>query len=542
MAKSGRRREQDRASADAKRAGRARVHAKAEHEERTPVSPGTWTDPGLSPGEVATLVERDCLDSPHAATVARMRLKAGIPHPEVAETARLLLERGAAAPAVGTLSFAAEVAHADGDKETEHRYTDEILARVEASGDSGLRVSVASSISGRGHSGEAIELIEPCLRDHPEDSHANLAYSFMLREAAEDAGAGDRERAALERFAGQSALLELKSAVMEFIGRTKWDGLIQKRAVRGLDLISTARLPKEAMEKCAAFALEAAVKACEDGIDGLPMMQLIELYKSGHRPPTVLTEFASCPDTPASLARRAADWAEYGHYGLWQLMYPDQNPGVMGTDVASGTRRYAAFPPGMLDGVPRWSAWLGALIPVDGIWRATGAGLMLDPAEADAVAESISKEVGRLQQTVSGLPYAEMLPPDPVPYGNAPPWGVRWETFTPPDGSYASGTSTALMTLGTIFMADIQARRARRAETGDTIMEPIPGSEAWLDEKLSALQGLTPREAEQGDLPSQLLLESLLRRFDYQADIAADPDQERAKVARLRDALVPEED
>jgi hypothetical protein len=35
--------------------------------------------------------------------------------------------------------------------------------------------------------------------------------------------------------------------------------------------------------------------------------------------------------------------------------------------------------------------WLGRIVPVDGIWRSTGVGVRLSPAEADAAAESINQ-------------------------------------------------------------------------------------------------------------------------------------------------------
>jgi hypothetical protein len=51
------------------------------------------------------------------------------------------------------------------------------------------------------------------------------------------------------------------------------------------------------------------------------------------------------------------------------------------------SRRYAQFPAPALDGAAPWAVWLGALVPVDGIWRSTGNGTWLGPVEGDAVAE-----------------------------------------------------------------------------------------------------------------------------------------------------------
>ena len=193
----------------------------------------------------------------------------------------------------------------------------------------------------------------------------------MLREAACLPAPGDRERAALERFVDRSGLAEFKRAVMTFMERTEWGDLFKSKAASALDLVPGRRLTAPALEVCANLALEAAVKGTESGIEGKTPKQLIELYQGGHRPQTVLTAFAAAPGTPAVLARRAADWAEHAHYGLWQLIYPSPAPGVPCLDLASGIRRYIAFPPRALDGVPRWTVWLGGVIPVDGVWRAT---------------------------------------------------------------------------------------------------------------------------------------------------------------------------
>jgi len=273
-----------------------------------------------------------------------------------------------------------------------------------------------------------------------------------------------------------------------------------------------------ALQQCAALALEAAVRGTQRGIEGLSVKQLIDLHESGHRPQTVLTAFAADPETPAHLARRAADWAEHAHYGLWQMIFPLASPGVTCTDLASGTSRYIAFPPGSLDGVPRWTVWLGGVIPVDGVWRATGAGIRLSPAEADAVAETLSKAAEKMIMTTSGgMPLAEMLPPEPVPYRDAPPWGVRWNYFDPKDDPlYTATISSAVMMLAARLAADVELHRASHPE--DAAGHPAPASAAWLDEPHVALHGLTPREAE-ADTPSQMLLDSLFHQFEYQADL-----------------------
>lgn len=493
------------------------------------------TDPQVPPAEVAGLIASQFADWVNAGTVAQARLRAGLPVEDISEVLRLLLAGASEPLGLAALSFAAAVAHAEGDEEAEHRYSAQLLAAAKAEhGDSGW-LDVIRFISGTGHPGEAIELAEPYLHDHPDDDSA-FTYGVMLHEAYSLPSAGERERAALDRFADASGLAEIKRAVMEYMDRTEWGDLVRNAGARTLDLIPGRRLTTPTLELCAGLALESAVRGTQSGIDGLTVRQLIELYESGHRPDTVLTAFAAEPDTPPVLARRAAQWAEHAHYGLWQLIYREPSPGVGCLDLTSGARRYIAFPPGALDGVPRSAVWLGGMIPVDGAWRATGTGLWLSPAEADALAETIDKAAEKLIMTTSGgMPLAEMLPPEPVPYQKAPPWAVRWDYFEPRDPLYTQTMSSTVMMLAARLVADVELHRASHPE--DAARYPAPASEAWLDEPHPALDGFTPRAAAHGDTPRQMLLEALFRQLEYQADLAGPFARPAADLDRLRREL-----
>lgn len=516
MGNSSRRKRQNRATSGAKRAASSRPQAAANRPASRPGSIFDLVDPALSPAEVADRVAAEFAGHAAAGTIARMRLEAGIPAAEVAETSRLLLASVTGPPALGALSFAAVVAHAEGDEQAEHGYTTQMLARTKAAGEAKRWLDVVRFISGNGHPGEAIELAEPYLRDHLEDQDAAFIYALILQEAADLAEPGERERAALERFADRSGLAEVKRAVVAFMDRTGWGELVKNRAADTLELVPGKRLSPAANKECAALAFETAVRGAEEGIEGLTAQQLLELYRSGHRPATALTAFAADPETPPTLARRACDWADHAHYGLWQLMNPSTRPGVWALDLASGTRRYLQFPPGALDDVVRWTVWLGGVVPVDGIWRVTGTGMMLSPVEGDAVAETISQAVEKLiMTTAGGMPLAEMLPPEPIPYGQAPPWGVRWDYFRPHDAARTQVTSGTVMRLAARIAADVEIYRAKHAAgAGD---DPGPVTSAWPDEPLLALHGLTPREAARADTPFVMLLESMLRQFEYQA-------------------------
>ena len=63
----------------------------------------------------------------------------------------------------------------------------------------------------------------------------------------------------------------------------------------------------------------------------------------------------------------------------------------------------------------------GGIVPVDGIWRSTGVGVRLSPAEADAAAESIDEAALAMLHTLAGQPE---VPLAPIPFGHAEPHGV----------------------------------------------------------------------------------------------------------------------
>jgi len=140
---------------------------------------------------------------------------------------------------------------------------------------------------------------------------------------------------------------------------------------------------------------------------------------AGNDPGTPLRAFAADLSTPAALAARAQAWHEHIHYGLWRI--DDRAPGLRCIDIVSGTGRYVEFPTEATTGLPRWTVWLGGIVPVDGIWRSTGVGVRLSPTEADAAAESVDEAALAMLHALAGEPEA---PPAPIPFGHAEPHGV----------------------------------------------------------------------------------------------------------------------
>jgi hypothetical protein len=382
------------------------------------------------------------------------------------------------------------------------RYLADVPARRQETADEDW-LAALEGMGERGHPGEAVEQIEPFVRDHLHDERAALTYARLLRQAAAIEPKGDREREALERFTDRSGLAEAKRAVTRFLARhPDWDEFVQDRAVQDFQLVPGKLLSAEAASECAALIWEANVRGADLAMRGKTAKETRGLHLGNHTPKTLLMAFADDPETPPRLARRAADWAEYGHYGLWQLHDPAPSPGTWGTDLASGTRRYLDFPPGKLDGVPPWSVWLGGAIPVDGIWRVTGTGIMLRPDEGDAVTEALDeKAVSKAVSTAQGMPLAELDPPEPVPYDDPPPHGVRWEYFTPLGPMYAAGSGSILMMLAGRLLADVALRRARGPRPGKHAHDPRPvrpsltASAAWYSPPGATALGLPGGES-----------------------------------------------
>jgi hypothetical protein len=416
------------------------------------------------------------------------------------------------------------------------RYVADLLARRQEVADESWLADLAA-MGERGLPGEAIGQVEPYVRDHLYDEQAALAYARLLRRAAAMEPAGEAERAALERFTDRSGLAEAKRGVTQFLqGHPDWDEFVKDRAVQDFRLVPGKLLSAEALSECAALIWEANVRGADLAMKGKTVKQTRGLHRGNHQPRTALMAFAEDPTTQPHMAKRAADWAEYGHYGLWQLRHPVPSPGVEGLDLASGTRRYLDFPSGKLDGVPPWSVWLGAAIPVDGIWRITGTGIMLSPDEGDAVTEALEKAVGKMISTAQGMPLAELDPPEPVPYDDPPPHGVRWQYFTPLDPMYGTGSGDILMMLAGRLLADVALRRADGPRPAKYADDPAPTASDWPDTPLRRLYGLTPREAAEADVPYRMLLESMLRKLEYQAFLAL-PGEDAADVPALRRAL-----
>ena len=468
MAKNNRRKKQNRARAEARRAEQVRLRARTERQQEMAERYSRLLDPQTSPAEVAELLAAELPDSIVAGAMVQTRVSLGAAVEEAAEIARLMLASAPEPPGAGVLAVAALAAHCTGDEDAEHRYAGELLARADAGGDARERLEVIRSVSVRGHPGDACDLIEPYLREHPSDEAAAEIYADAVAQAYDEAEPGERDRAALARYADRSGIDALRAAIGAFLDRTDWGESVRKRAeAERAELEQDSWLPAE-REALSGLAFELAMRLPAD-VEDIPTLA------PGDTPDTALRAFAADPQVPGELAARASAGDDHVHYGVWQLPDPVPAPGVWCTDLVSGTRRYGQFPAQALDGAAPWTVWLGALVPVDGIWRSTGNGIRLSPVEGDAVAEYVDEATGLGIHLLSGVPH-ELLP-EPgsmsVRFGRAEPYCVRWETGETPEAEFAEFASAVTAGLITSLASQVWRKRAGPLRLENTDGDPM---------------------------------------------------------------------
>jgi len=468
VAKSNRRKKQDHAKAAARHAEQSRLRAKAERQQQLADRYSRLLDPQASPAEVAELLAAELPDSIVAGAMMQTRMNLGAPAGEAAEIARLMLASAPEPPGAGVLAVAAWAAHRTGDEDAEHRYARELLARADADGDAGQRLEVIRSVSVRGHPGEACDLIEPYLREHPDDEQAAEIYADAVARAYGEAEPGELERAALARHADRSGIDGLRAAIGSFLNRTDWGESVPKRVDADRAALEQEYWQPAERDTLEALAFELAIKLPADDVDGAEL-------PGPARADTALRAFAADPRVPRELAAQASAWDDHVHYAVWQLPDPVPAPGVWCTDLVSGTRRYAQFPASALDGAAPWTVWLGALVPVDGIWRSTGNGIRLSPVEGDAVAEFADESAWLGIQLISGVPRDQLPEPGSmsIRFGRAEPYCVRWETDEALDTEFAEFASAVTAGLITRLASQVWWKRATPLRLENTDGDPM---------------------------------------------------------------------
>jgi hypothetical protein len=471
VAKSNRRKRQDRVKADVKRSEQARRRAKAEREQQAAERYRRLLDPLTSPADVAGILAVELPDSLAAAAMMQIRLASGVAGEELAQTARLMLASAPGPPPIGTLAVAAWAAHVTGDEAAERGYASELLSRADAADDPDLRLEVIRAVSSRGHPGEACELIEPYLREHPDDELAAGIYAEALAKAHAEAAPGERERAALTRFGDRSDSEALREAIGAFLGRTEWGATVRTWADAERSRLKAKYWQAAERDAFDALAVEVALTYPVAGVSGSP--EAGEAAPDDDPLDTPLRAFAADPATPGELAARASEWDQHARFGIWQVPEPKAAPGVWCTELVSGLRRYAQFPAAVLDGAAPWSAWLGALVPADGIWRSTGNGIWLSPLEGDAVAEYAEQAMWRLLDELMGVPSDRLPEPGAIRFGQAEPYCVRWETGEEPEPEFGENISPVIAGLTTVLASQVWWKRSAPVVLTNTDGDPM---------------------------------------------------------------------
>jgi hypothetical protein len=396
-------------------------------------------------GEVAVLVAETLPDSVYlAARTAQRRVEAGAEPQHMAEAGRHLLAAYPQEPPVGALAFAVVAAHAGGQEEDEHRVAARLLEAGRATGE-GAWLDVLDYVVAPWHPGETAELLEPYLIEHPEHLRAHRVYARALSAAYGKSNESERASSGpLTRFADRDALAATREALEAFLERTPWGQRVRATEAEHLDDTADEDWPEEERAGFAALMSEIALLSIEDTEDEDDRLTAEELIRRDKEQPphqTLLEAFAADPHTPLALARRARDRNEHAIYGLWQMESPTADPGVWVRDLVTGVSRYAEFPPGALEGAPPWTTWLGCLLPIDGIWRSTGTGLRLSPAEADAIGEHVDDAVEIIAVSLAGGSADGIPGMPPIRFGQAGPYGVISEFEEPMEDEYAAFVS-----------------------------------------------------------------------------------------------------
>ncbi|MFN2615121.1 MAG: hypothetical protein ABR552_09955 [Actinomycetota bacterium] len=288
---------------------------------------------------------------------------------------------------VAALSFAAQVARLDDDLDG----ASDLLQRViDLTDHPAPRTDFANVLMLRERIADALEVIEPVCVSYLNGADAQCARAELLRAARQrldgdpaarcTCGSGlaygeccaPRERAAIEGFCDPSGLYALRDELLE-----AWSSPVFERA--------RERAMRDWFgEGVWEHADEPNIRWCfERGWVAVPI--------AAAPPPegSFLGMLATDPKTPTTLARRAADWNECAHAGLWQVADPHAQPDVVLVDLVTGVHIHAAIPPEYLEDLPRWSVLLCILQPVDGVWRTGGSMFRLSPREGEMLAAEV---------------------------------------------------------------------------------------------------------------------------------------------------------
>jgi tetratricopeptide (TPR) repeat protein len=481
MAKSNRRRKLDRAKREA-RDTQKHVSAQRRQAAESSVAEALAAyarlfDPDLTVSELVSLIGGRYNGGPISLFLTDEMAAAGSSPERLAEISAAMLAAGSqddSGPSLTALTFAAEVARAAGDS---GRARELLEQAVTVADDPYDQVHLTNYLRASGRLADAILLLEACLRDEPDDDYAVELYGVAMQEAYEHAHlespfegcpcgqgtrwpecCGPREQAALDRFADRTAMQELADAIIAFLVRTPFGGAVASEADDIAEAYDDLEWTAAEDEAFRALISEHALLTARPRADGPA--------DDDDEDETLLPlgAFAADPSVPSVLAARAEAWRTHIHYGLWRIDSRSAAPGLWCTDICTGVVRYAEFPAHLAGPWPRWSVWLAALVPVDGVWRATGAGLQLSPTEADAAADLLQDAIAHLVSELAGKKKRPARRPvEPMRFGRAEPHGVAVDGQDQVERDLAHLISVVVGSLLSRIVGEIQLHRSSSA-------------------------------------------------------------------------------
>ena len=367
--------------------------------------------PDTPPERVAALVVEEFKDLPAPPGLA---IRLGRDGSEERARAVAAEVQRLAPGSVTALTLAAEIAGAfDHDSDRVDELLDEALdARLDPDGSSELAQHMLAS----GRELDAIELVREMLLDEPEDEDAQEVFGRALEGLHRRMIAGEKlgrwERAELDRFADRAGLYALRDAMRVLVEERRPELQVPLAdSIRGwMEQLQDAQGDdaedefgpwpggdEGRSEALFRLAIEHAW-LLDDEDEGYGLALEPELEHSG----APLALLATDPEVSPEISSAAREWLATVTYGLWQVSDPEPGPGLWLTDVVTGVRRYAAVPPEQLPGMSRWSVLLGALVSLDGVWRSTGAVVLLRPSEGDGAAEWVHEASVAVAKALSG--------------------------------------------------------------------------------------------------------------------------------------------
>jgi hypothetical protein len=388
---------------------------------------------------------------------------------------------------VTALTLAAEIAGVfDEDHDRAADLLDEALA---VPADPAGMVELAQHMLAAGRQLDAIELVREVLDDEPEEEDAQEVYGWALAELHRRRGTGEKlgpaERAELDRFADRTGLYALRDAMRVLVEerRPELRGLVAGSVAGWMERLYAAEGregdddfgpesdDEERSEALLRFAIEHAwlMEADSDEDEAEAEDFGFELEPELEQSGAPLALLATDPNVRAEISSAAEQWLSTVTYGLWQIADPEPGPGLWLTDIVTGACRYAAIPPEQLPGMSRWSILLGALVLLDGVWRTTGAVVLLRPSEGDGAADLVHEASVALAKELTGK-----RGPGPRRRREPDPHGVIVEIAEPVCPEIAALMSKVLGSLLPGVVGDVWRRGATGPKLTNTDGPPPP--------------------------------------------------------------------